>query len=157
MKGIYKITQLSTGKVYIGSSKEVERRLTTHKCNLQKGKCDSVRLQQAYNETPDITQFSFEILEQLPEDCDKQLLLNREDYWMEYYHSRNPEFGLNWSKARYGGENHHRLAGENSPTFQRKHTQEECKKMRNSWTEERKKALSERTKKRWEDYRKTHH
>lgn len=83
-------------------------------------------------------------------------MLDREDFWMIYYDSRNPKIGLNWSKARYGGENHHRLSGTNNPTFQRKHTQEECEKMKSSWTKERKENLSRRTKEYWENYRKSH-
>lgn len=155
-KGIYKITQLSTKLVYIGSSTDVYGRMVIHRNNLQKNKCDSVRLQQAYNKNPDINDFSFEVIEILPNDCTKEQLLDREDYWINEYNSRDIRFGLNWSKARYSGENHASMKGINNPNYGKKHNKDSKFKMRNSWDTERRNKLSERTKKYWENYRLTH-
>lgn len=42
-KGIYKITNTKNGKVYIGSSSNIERRFTEHKCELIENKHHSYK------------------------------------------------------------------------------------------------------------------
>jgi group I intron endonuclease len=47
--GIYKITNLSNGKMYIGSTKDFALRRRTHFCHLRSGKHHSAKLQSAFN------------------------------------------------------------------------------------------------------------
>ena len=60
--GVYKITNLTNGKVYIGSTQEFKRRSTQHLRSLEKGVHQNKHLQHAFNK--DGTEnFIFEVLE----------------------------------------------------------------------------------------------
>ena len=91
MIGIYKITN-PNGKIYIGQSINVNRRLTAHK-NRHSSKCILV-----YNS---ITKYgkenhTFELIE----ECEKDMLDERELYWTEYYNALHP----NGLVLKAGGE-----------------------------------------------------
>lgn len=74
--GIYKITQVSTGRCYIGQSQKLKTRLRNHTSQLRGGKHRNAELQQAFNKTG-FGDFSFEILEYCePMDLDER----------EFYH-----------------------------------------------------------------------
>jgi hypothetical protein len=49
ISGIYKITNLKTGKVYIGKASRVSSRLANHKYLLRNNKHVNVYLQRAWN------------------------------------------------------------------------------------------------------------
>ena len=53
MQGIYKIENIKTGKIYIGSSKNIKSRFYTHKRELEKGTHHSYKLQKSYTKTKD--------------------------------------------------------------------------------------------------------
>ena len=87
--GIYKITRLKTGEVYIGKSTDIKKRWTEH-CKTAYGvgsiahsilhttiRCDGIE------------NFTFELLEEVPKDK----LTEREKYWITFYGSK--EYGLN--------------------------------------------------------------
>ena len=59
--GVYKITCLSSGKYYIGYSKNVKRRFTAHKTGLKRNKHQNQHLQMSYNKY-NIENFTFDIL-----------------------------------------------------------------------------------------------
>jgi group I intron endonuclease len=59
--GVYKITCLSTGKYYIGYSKEIEKRFHTHKMLLRASRHFNILLQRAYDKYG-CDDFMFEIL-----------------------------------------------------------------------------------------------
>jgi len=59
--GVYKITCLSTGKYYIGYSKEIEKRFHTHKMLLRASRHFNILLQRAYDKYG-YDDFTFEIL-----------------------------------------------------------------------------------------------
>lgn len=89
--GIYKITNNVNGKVYIGSSKNIENRWKQHKRELKKGTHHSQHLQKSW----DIYKkenFSFEMIEDV-DDLNK--LLEREAYYIEKYNSLNSNYGYN--------------------------------------------------------------
>jgi group I intron endonuclease len=78
--GIYAIRNKITGKYYVGSAVECEKRWSVHLCHLRRGTHHSVKLQRAWNKYGSQA-FRFRILEQ----CKKDELARREQYWMDHY------------------------------------------------------------------------
>jgi group I intron endonuclease len=76
--GIYSITNIITGFRYIGSSVNVSKRCVRHRDDLKNNRHDNDYLQNAWNKYWQQS-FKFEILEY----CDKEMLLEREQYWMD--------------------------------------------------------------------------
>lgn len=91
MKGIYSITNIMTGQVYIGESLNIQKRWKQHLENLKSGTHHNYKLQQSWNEWveewgEDV--FQFKVIENcnpfnLKLDCDKMklYLLMREYYY----------------------------------------------------------------------------
>lgn len=89
MAGVYQIYNEETGKRYIGSSIDVERRLKEHKRNLKAYRHSNQHLQNAWNKYKEC--LVFEALEYCePDEC-----LNLEQQYIDYYDSANREFGYN--------------------------------------------------------------
>lgn len=76
--GIYKIINKVTGKVYIGSAVDIDKRWYNHKRDLNYNRHHSYKLQNSVNKHG-IDNFIFEIIE----ECGKELLIEREQYWMD--------------------------------------------------------------------------
>lgn len=90
-KGIYKITNLKSGKVYIGSSSNIERRFSEHKRDLENNKHHSYKMQKDFNKQKNIKDFTFDIIEEL--NGTKQELFRREQFYIDKYDAFN--FGYN--------------------------------------------------------------
>lgn len=75
--GIYKITNVETGKIYIGSTKCFEIRFREHIRNLRNNRHHSRYLQNSYNKHGE-SSFIFSIIEY----CPKDVLLERELYYL---------------------------------------------------------------------------
>jgi group I intron endonuclease len=90
MIGIYKITNIVNGKVYIGSSKNVEDRINKHKSNLKYKIHINKHLLSAWNKYGE-ENFSFQILKQMP----LSLLRRAEQFYINKYQSINPKYGYN--------------------------------------------------------------
>ena len=103
--------------------------------------------------TLNIENFDFVVIEEMPNNTTKSDLYDREDYWMSVYNSRNPLIGYNLSKARQSGEHHSSQLGEKNNNYGKHHTEKAKSKMKSAWTTERRAALSERNRKRWNEYR----
>ena len=89
--GIYKITNLINGKVYIGSSNNIYKRWNNeHKYLLNINKHFNDHLQSSWNKYGK-KNFKFEI----EEPCLEELLIVREDYNINKYDSMNPDKGYN--------------------------------------------------------------
>lgn len=88
--GIYKITRLKTGEIYIGSTTSFDTRFVNHyKTALGVGTLASSQLHRTMREDgPE--HFTVEILE---EDVPKEKLKERESYYIDFYDSKN--YGLN--------------------------------------------------------------
>lgn len=84
MIGIYKITNKNNGKIYIGQSNDVERRLAEHKKVRAVTIDDYINVLGAEN-------FQFEILE----ECTKEELDDKEQEYIQKYDSKNKEKGYN--------------------------------------------------------------
>ena len=87
--GIYKITRIKTGEIYIGKANNVSDRWSSHvKTALGVGTLASSQLHRVMSQDgPE--QFLFELLEEVPKDK----LSERESYYIDFYDSKN--YGLN--------------------------------------------------------------
>lgn len=88
--GIYCIKNIQNGLVYIGSSKNIDQRWSSHKCMLNKNIHFNCHLQNAWNKY-NAESFSFVILEL----CVQEILTEREIYWMNFYESYDRKKGYN--------------------------------------------------------------
>ena len=75
--GIYKITNIDNGKMYIGQSNDVIDRIRHHKSYLKYNRHKNKRLQYSYNKHG-AKAFKFEILEECPE---KELTVSKNVSW----------------------------------------------------------------------------
>ena len=85
MIGIYKIENLINGKIYIGQSVDIHERWLEHKRinNRENEKvAQSYPLYQAFKKYG-LENFSFEVIE----ECKREQLDEKEQYWINYYHS----------------------------------------------------------------------
>ena len=78
MIGIYKITNLDNGKMYVGQSTNIEKRWDDHKLLLNKNQHSNLRLQYSWNAHGE-DRFDFSILE----ECDIDELNDLEIYWVD--------------------------------------------------------------------------
>lgn len=82
--GVYKIQNKIDGKLYIGSSKDIERRKKEHLCRLRQNNHDNQYLQNAYNKYGK-ENFIFEIIEL----CDTENQYDLEQKWINLYKDKN--------------------------------------------------------------------
>lgn len=80
ISGVYKITNLVSGKSYVGSSKDIYGRWKRHRYDLRKGKHPNNHLQNAWNLYGDET-FTIDIVEEC--SLDRDILLRREQYYLD--------------------------------------------------------------------------
>lgn len=125
---IYKTTNKINGKIYIG------KLVRDSKTYLGSGKLLKMAIKK-YG----VSSFEREIIEY----CDtKELLSEREKYWISYYDSKNKKIGYNITDGGDGGstnsyflgkklsdehrlnisKNHHNVSGENNPMFGKTHS-----------------------------------
>lgn len=93
MVGIYKITNTVNGKVYIGQSINIKRRIYAHFAHVDcksYGDSHSPHFHSAVRKYGKES-FSWEVIE----ECEKSILDDRERYWIAYYDSTNREKGYN--------------------------------------------------------------
>lgn len=82
--GVYKITNTSNGKVYIGSTKYLMRRATSHRRNLLRGTHENAYLQEAFDLNKN--DFVFEVIEVV--ECAKTSVLSVEQKYLDEYHEK---------------------------------------------------------------------
>jgi group I intron endonuclease len=132
--GIYKITNLLDGKIYVGSSKWIERRFTEHINRLRAGEHHSPYLQNAWEKHGEGS-FDFAILEVVEVATDR---IVREQFWIDLLRAFDKRCGYNVCPAagtvegikrtsetieriRLAAIKRHETHG--SPTTGRKHTE----------------------------------
>ena len=87
--GIYKITRLKTGEVYIGKSTNVKDRWVQHCKTVYGAGTIAHSILHTTMAKDGLEQFTFELVEEVPKDK----LTEREKYWINFYGSK--EYGLN--------------------------------------------------------------
>lgn len=81
--GVYAILNKNSGKLYIGSSKDIESRINHHFTCLKASRHRNRYLQRSYNfNQEDYTWF-------LVEECKREDRFSREQYWIDYYSVAN--------------------------------------------------------------------
>lgn len=85
--GIYKITNNLNNKCYIGQSLIIEERWKEHKRNAWNKITPLYKAIRKYG----LKNFTFSIIE----ECDSELLNDREKYWISYYNSFNNGYNNN--------------------------------------------------------------
>ena len=76
--GIYSITNLKTGRVYIGQTKDLYKRWISHKHLLLKNKHVNTYLQRSFNKHG-VDNFDFVLIE----ICDQSIITEREQYYID--------------------------------------------------------------------------
>lgn len=90
--GIYKITNLIDGKIYIGSTvKSFKIRMMQHLYKLRTHKHFNIHLQRAFDKDGE-SNFEFSILE----ECDRDVIVEREDFWIQSTECYKQEIGYNF-------------------------------------------------------------
>jgi group I intron endonuclease len=92
--GIYKITCTANNKFYIGSSKDIHKRLSKHKSQLKFNRHENILLQRAYNKYGSDS-FTYKAIEEV----EPSLLLMVEQKYLDEY----PPFNI--GKTASGGDN----------------------------------------------------
>ena len=92
--GVYCILNKNNNKRYIGSSVNTRSRLLQHRSQLKRNVHYNSALQKDFN----INHFEFYVLEY----CDKNSLLNKEQYWIDFYGGINSknlynQWNVDWS------------------------------------------------------------
>lgn len=88
--GVYQIRNIVTGKIYIGSSIDIDTRWAEHKRDLRVGEHRNKRLQNSYNKHGEAN-FVYEVLEL----TNKDNIYNREQYWIDTTNAWKREVGYN--------------------------------------------------------------
>jgi GIY-YIG catalytic domain. len=90
--GIYAIINIINQKLYIGSSKDLKYRKRKHFEGLRYNRHPNNYLQQSFNKYGEKS-FDFKVIEY----CKESKLLEREQYYINYYQSCNRNCGFNLS------------------------------------------------------------
>lgn len=89
--GIYMIKNIINGKIYIGQSIDVNKRINSHKYTLRNNKCGSRHLQNSWNKHGGKS-FIFSIIGRVDEH---KKLTNLEQKYTDFYKSNNKSYGYN--------------------------------------------------------------
>lgn len=86
--GIYAIVNKDNGKMYIGRAVNIAKRWAYHQWSLGVDRHFNQHLQRAWNKGD---HFDFEVIE----ECPKEMLNDREIYWIAHYKTTDDKYGYN--------------------------------------------------------------
>lgn len=92
--GIYGIFNAISGKVLVGSTANLRTRWNQHRSAARNGRHGNPYFQRAWNLNGEGA-FEFRVLE----ECSKEVLVPREDYWMAFHRSLDSAYGYNMKNA----------------------------------------------------------
>jgi group I intron endonuclease len=124
--GIYELRCNITNKVYIGSSKNISKRIREHINNLRKNKHGNSYLQRAWKKYSE-NSFTYKCLENLPRRSNYKKILNIEQKYLDSIEPWKEEFGYNINKI---ADKPPRMIGIKHPMYGKHHTEEAKAKMR---------------------------
>jgi group I intron endonuclease len=124
--GIYELKCIQSSKVYIGSSKNIRRRIVEHVNLLKKNKHDNNYLQKAWNKYGEKS-FCFNCIEPLPKKTSKKNILKKEQYYLDVIQPWNDKIGFNINRQATQPPI---KKGKKHPMYGRRHTEESKAKMR---------------------------
>lgn len=138
MCGVYQIKNKVDGKVYVGSSVNIERRWKSHISELNKGCHNNAHLQNAWNKYGENV-FEFSILELTT----REDLRSRENYYLQLLRCTDRNIGYNMLSdtnvglgVRASDEVRQKISaacsGKLNGNYGRKHTEEELQRMRDA-------------------------
>lgn len=99
MTGVYTITNILDGKMYIGCATDVNIRLGHHRNDLIGNKHQNTHLQNAFNKVGE-SNFIFEVLE----ECEEQFIYSQEHYWCTILNVHNRLYGYNLRPTKPDGK-----------------------------------------------------
>ncbi len=100
--GIYAIKNMINNKMYVGSSKNIHRRMLHHRYELENGFHHCDYFQNSFDKYG-IDNFKLEILEKIDLSVfNEDYLYEREKYYIKLYKSNNPNFGYNMTTGGRG-------------------------------------------------------
>lgn len=136
--GIYKIINKINNKSYVGSTSNFDKRWYSHRFRLKNNTHHSSKLQNSVNKHG-IENFVFEVIE----ECPKELLIEREQHWIEILNSYNDGYNSTPRACNNGG-----LADETIEKLKKIHTGKKMSKEAKEKMSKSKKGrkLSEETK-----------
>ena len=89
--GIYKFTNKTNGKVYIGESLYMKDRMSKYRASIKRPACVIDRALAKYS----FDGFYLEVVESFPIGTPKSVLLGREKFWIWFYNSTDTDLGYN--------------------------------------------------------------
>ena len=98
--GIYMAKNILNNKVYIGSTRNLRRRINNHMWNINNHKHRNIHFQNSVNKYG-WDNFYFIILEECEE---KNNIAEREQFWIEYYKSYKKDNGYNKQPVAYSNK-----------------------------------------------------
>lgn len=90
VSGIYLIQHIASKKAYVGSTKDLGHRRSEHFTTLERGCHKNRHLQRAFAKYGRKA-FRFLVLE----ECERERLIEREQYWIDFYQSADKRHGYN--------------------------------------------------------------
>ena len=136
--GIYKWTCTPTGKIYIGSAKDIQKRYREHLYTLRGGKHVNIYLQRSWNKYGE-SAFTFDVIELVL----SSFRLEREQYWLDTLRPFDRKKGFNISPTAGTSLGSKYPEGRGRKWTPEQREEQRQRKLGKPFTEEHKQRMSE--------------